>query len=247
MAGVNGFPSSPAAKVKAISIGSAANLPVSAKDGTIAVITALAIHDVHVQASAPSSPNSGDLWIWAGGESRAPLALSNYITLYPRASFQWTGSTWSLKVSYARVSGSWIELTLSVYENGHDILAVTSLYSSEDGANCFITKETSRIFVHNDVPGDHKGMWVSTETPIDLTNVSSIRFNGYFSSDGDRKAGVGSTKGAQESYVNLPTTRGDVSLDVSGLTGSYYINFWFGGWNYAGLLTGYIYEIELVR
>ena len=89
---------------------------------------------------------------------------------------------------------------------------------------------------------------------IDLTNYSKIRFNGYAEEPNYAAFGVSKTLKTDMGYdtssyaacVRPSTSRSDNYLDVSSLTGAYYISISA----YRGISAygkAYVYEIELIE
>lgn len=100
-----------------------------------------------------------------------------------------------------------------------------------------------------------KGAYIATKNMIDLTNYSKIRFNGYAESPNYAAFGVSKTLKTSMGYdgtnsyaacVRPSTSRSDNYLDVSSLTGTYYISVsaYRGTSAYA---KAYAYEIELMK
>lgn len=100
-----------------------------------------------------------------------------------------------------------------------------------------------------------KGAYIATKNMIDLTNYSKIRFNGYAEDPNYAAFGVSKTLKTGMGYdgpsyytacVRPSTSKSDHYLDVSSLTGAYYISVsaYRGTSAYA---KAYAYEIELIE
>jgi len=111
-------------KVNAISVASAENLPASAKEGTIAVITSTAIKNVYVQNTEPTVVEVGDVWISTGVASTVPVQLGN-ATLYPSAVKQYVTGEWKSVSAYVFFSGSWMTLEMYLFRSGDQNESVT--------------------------------------------------------------------------------------------------------------------------
>lgn len=100
-----------------------------------------------------------------------------------------------------------------------------------------------------------KGAYIATKNMIDLTNYSKIRFNGYAEDPNYAAFGVSKTLKTGMGYdgpsyytacVRPSTSKSDHYLDVSSLTGAYYISVsaYRGTSAYA---KAHAYEIELIE
>ena len=100
-----------------------------------------------------------------------------------------------------------------------------------------------------------KGAYIATKNMIDLTSYSKIRFNGYAEDPNYAAFGVSKTLKTGMGYdgpsyytacVRPSTSKSDNYLDVSSLTGAYYISVsaFRGTSAYA---KAYAYEIELIE
>ena len=245
---VSCFPGAGKSKIKATAYASAASLPASAKAGDVAVITATAIGKAFAQAAAPSAPAAGDIWIWTGSHSLGALALTDTITLYPRAVYQYISAAWVFRVSYVYTT-VWKEVSLYVYDSGSDILSVMAQVNyGYNTANTIYNKDAGSIrIVQTGSTTTYR--LAHTETQIDLTGVSQIKLtytrNKATSYDW---FGVTSWRGDDGSFVTYGTLANGTgitkTIDVSALTGLYYLGLRFHA---AYDATSYIHRIELIR
>lgn len=103
-------------------------------------------------------------------------------------------------------------------------------------------------------PVTGKGAYIATKNKIDLTNYSKIRFNGYaidsrycaFGVSVNLVANMGYDKQYYTSYVEPSASQSNNYLDVSSLTGAYYISISaYRGTSAYGRV--HAYEIELIE
>ena len=204
------------------------SLPASADEGAVAVITSTAIGDTHVSNDEPSSPASGDVWLWTGNENLAPVFLTDFIVLSPRACFQYNGSSWDYVESYVYHSSAWVEITLYVYLTGDFFLSDS--YSGVSGgdnnwSSVTISLEDNYIQYICTGTGDREVRYGFTTDPIDLTDVDSITFvTSTYGNIDTRYVGVKTDRSygfnAQASFA--AGTEVSTTLDVSALSGYYY-------------------------
>lgn len=100
-----------------------------------------------------------------------------------------------------------------------------------------------------------KGAYIATKNMIDLTRYSKIRFNGYAEDPNYAAFGVSKTLKTGMGYdgpsyytacIRPSTSKSDNYLDVSSLSGAYYISVSaFRGTSAYG--KAYVYEIELIE
>ena len=228
----------------------AGSLPASSAEGAIAIIITNDIVTAYASAEEPDSPVTGDVWVWIGSHSQAPVAFDEFITLHPIALYRYNGSTWVVKPGYVYTGGSWVELTLYVYNNGEEIFSTFSTYGTEPDVTYIMQSAFIEGRAVYDVNAVYK--WLYTDDPIDLTNLSTIYikssgsgtyYSAWFGVDGARDGS------AFTSQVVLGTAETTRSLDVSSLSGEYYLGIKFGHTANAG--SGgerlYVNEIYLER
>lgn len=136
------------ASVKAVSYPSEAALPSAAKEGTIAIISAVSSGKVYVQNAEPAEPAEGMVWVTVADASNAPIQLGR-VTLYPAIVRQYQNGAWVTVEAYVRSGGAWEVLQLRLFETGNPYTAVTggwngnsSVTTIEDGENLYLTVGT---------------------------------------------------------------------------------------------------------
>ena len=250
------FPAGGGAKLKVTAYSVVGNLPASAKEGAVAVITATAIGDVYVSADAPASPASGDLWAWIGGQSAAPVDLTDVFTVHPRAIYQYSGTAWSVLESYVYTSSAWVEVTLYLYDDGEFLLSsgATEVYSY--GSQSVFVIGASSLYIYAYAGNSHCNEYVGFDTPIDLTDVSQIKIccSTVYTVQGNNGAGfrLGISPDKSTSWsaaVNQTATAAGLTmtLDVSAFTGVYYVMLHAYGSDSAAKAYAYVLKAWLVR
>ena len=231
------------------------NLPASDKEGAVAVITATAVSDVYASADQPASPSSGDVWVWIGGKSLAPIALTDSFTLHPIAIYQYGGSGWVLKKSYVYTNSAWVEVTLDLYNAGTYFLGGSlSTVAARYAPNSFVTDGATSIYLYADKTNTFTYIYAGFDNAIDLSNVSAIKitFDQTISSDaGAIILGISADKSmtltASASSTGTGTNK-TLLLDVSAISGAYYVILEaFATVSDHSEAAGYIKKVELIR
>ena len=207
------------------------NLPATANEGAIAVITSTAIGNSYAAAEAPSAPSSGDIWVLLGSDSLAPVMLSDSITISPRAAYQYNGSSWGILETYVYTGSAWVEITLLVYDTGNfyfgNSLSMTSYRKTSDSLT--LLANTIRFKVTGDVNGAD-WTWAHTTQVVDVTGISQIRVNFSFSSSrghGILQLASARSSAATVASVSLSYGEGTKTLNVASYSGNYYIGIEF--------------------
>ena len=230
------------------------NLPASDKEGAVAAITAIPIKDIYAQGSEPGSPVTGDVWVLIGASNMTPIQIEEKFIVYGRAVFQYNGSGWELLDSYVYTSNAWAQMTLFVYYYGAFILADSFSRAYYAGGNCYIVinEDNIRFRVTND-SNNYGRIDGYTTIAIDLTDIRTVKIK-YCSPTDTRVANnmrleVAAVRGSTPTaYAALaPSANGTGSLDVSGLSGLYYIGYHAETKNLSYGMYGdhYIYELKL--
>ena len=248
------FPVGGGVKLRVKAYAAVGDLPASDKEGAVAAITAIPIKDIYAQGSEPGSPATGDVWVLIGASNMTPITIEDHFIVYGRAVFQYDGSGWELLDSYVYTSNVWVQMTLFVYYYGAFILADSFSRAYYAGGNCYITINTDTIQVHvNNDPDDQGRIDGYTTTAVDLTDINVVKIK-YSSPTDTRVANnmrleVAAVRGSTPTaYAALtPSASGTGFLDVSGLSGLYYIGYHAETKNLSYGMNGdhYIYELKL--
>ena len=234
MAVLSCFPSGGGVKLDVKAYAAVGNLPATAKAGSVAVITSASIGAAYASASAPASPATGDVWVWLGGVSPAPVALGGGITLHPRAAYRYVGSVWALLPCYVYTGGAWAEITLSLYDNGAFFLEPGVELITGDT----LTLQEARIYLYDAAGrGETSVLRVYFVNAVDLTNASSVKLVFDWTSVSTSpshyaRLEIGSNKtGAvvASAQTGTPAAGVTLSVNVSALSGSYYVGLYVYG------------------
>ena len=237
--------------------------PSSPSENDIWVNTSTAIGNHFISAYEPASPSEGDIWITTGTPSSIPFNIltgSDEIYVYPQAVFQY-------------ISGSWvIRPEVKIYQNSawQDFLYAIYWYSNQNG---FQLERKSGAWLGNNstLPSSTSGddddgyhywrvyqnagnaSWgVATTGLVDLTDVKGIYYDFRIVSLGRDSCGPAVWKSTPTTSAATGTFTSDYlgvrhvySLDVSSLTGSYYVG-WRGGTSGSTNINVYQYRIWMV-
>lgn len=211
--------------------------PTSAKENDIWVNTNIEIKSWIFSATEPA-PVPGMVWFPVGVASGAAFnALKkNGIVVYPMSAKQYISGAWVDVVAKSYQSGRWVDWwSGQLYDNGKEYLNITGEliahaldFSGTINKAPTITKNDSNIVITTDSTNYSGGLayWANK---IDLTNYSALKFTGYCSDNSQDRAKVLVLSDISESAVaaeGVPATAlSEIEIDISALSGSYYIGF----------------------
>lgn len=219
--------------------------PTDSRENTIWVNTDTAISSWVFSATEPTEPAAGMVWLQTGTYSNVEFnALKKGdIRVYPLAAKQYVSGAWVEKSALSYQDGNWVAWLRReiLYEPGNENNPVTGGWTYTSKGYSFdastpgtptITRGISALTVQ--MP-DVSGAIIHPANKIDLTEYSTIVFDGIVS---------GSTAYASlcnfcvwsefGTYANLNRSAfttiqrnvdGEVSLDVSELSGEFYVGF----------------------
>ena len=219
--------------------------PASPKENTIWVNTDTAITSYVFAAAEPAEPVEGMVWITTGNASSAEFnALKkNCIQVYPLSAAQYVSGAWAAKPVQTYRSGAWTDFATYLYHAGNTFNEVTGGWvgyaKGQTSSSGNATKPTAKynsdnVVITCDDEGDWaSGMWC-TKNKIALTEKSKLVFDGFRNAAKVYLA-VWSALGeytkdnlAAEKEITK-TTRSTIELDVSSMSGSYYVGLRFIG------------------
>lgn len=203
--------------------------PLNPKENTLWVNTETEITGWVFSAEAPENPAEGMVWILTATNAATSFnALKkNGLRVYPASCKQFEGGAFQTKLAKIYQSGAWKEWRTYVYNEGDECIDLTGGWVVADSSNSTGKKETTLYAVSNG-NGTYGGR-IRTAKPIDLTNATKL------SSYCTQVVGKGALLSVCQ-YNDLykgPTATvavavlGMHSIDVSALSGSYYV--WFSG------------------
>lgn len=216
-------------------------LPATASENDIAIITDTSISSWTMSRTEPQG-TEGMVWISIGDSSQVAFNLltENTIYVYPIRAYQYIDSTWVAKdaKSYQNQDGSfkWVDWINSYlfYEEGNQQESVTGGWTTSGwtygGAymlNASIAETYMQVIGAYD-SGNTGASVVGTVNKINVDNLQYINANIQIVQSGVVNFGLCSSSNAQSLAINSQTISTGTytkSLDVSTLTGDYYITF----------------------
>ena len=212
---------------------SKSSLPTTASENDIAIITSTDITSWAMSATEPTSPSSGMVWILTGTVSTVEFNIlnENAIQVYPLKALQYINNSWVNKKAKSYKNGAWVDWFDGVfYDNGDQCKAYTGGWTGTGWTN-FNTTITNgtigntymQIATNNDTVSV-----VGTVNKVDLTNISTLYANTQMITTGTAFFAICETKNAGNmiKYQQVNTINSyTMQLDVSNITGSYYIIF----------------------
>ena len=218
--------------------------PASPKENTIWVNTDAEITSWIFSGTEPENPTEGMVWISIGTSSTVEFnALKkNGIQVYPISAKQYVSGAWVDVTVKSYQNGAWVDTGLYLVQSGVDITALTGGWQ-DTGWGQGTTLSYPSITFENGVmsisSSTSPSSWgKSTKQSVDLTDIESIAIT----CDATAAGGAYSTAGmsayikmmvgksptsvaAQTTIVERTSVSGTFTLNVSSLTGEYYIGF----------------------
>lgn len=210
--------------------------PTSPKENTIWVNTSVTIPSWAFSATEPKSPTEGMVWISTGTSSTAAFnALKkNDIQLYPLNAKQYVGGEWSDVQAKTYQDGEWVDwFDGQIYDSG-------TVYTE---AGIHVLPDTSAVayynsYIYTGTTAKKVSEAFAVFGPVDLTDFDAIVMVAKFTDDNANGTSHNHVlyvaKGRDASYTDAVaiekvnktsgiTSQTTVTLDVSGLTGLYYV------------------------
>lgn len=203
--------------------------PASVVENTLWVNTNIKITSHAFSATQPLSPATGDVWFMVGTSCAAPfnaLKKDDVLMVYPVGCKQYNNGKWIDKTAKTYQGNQWIDWRTYFFESGKGAIVpffVSSYFPDPiEGVvgNSFI----QILSTYNN--GGERGL--STEGAHDLTNFKTIYFD-VLAGTSNFTVGVAteviyfSTELTAYKAVSANSSRQIVAVDVSKLTGAYYI------------------------
>lgn len=219
--------------------------PVNPKENTIWVNTETEISGWAFSATEPGSPVEGMVWIYTGKSSTVEFnALKkNGIQVYPISAKQYVGGAWVDVTAKSYQGSEWVDWFSGtyIYKNGDQCTDITGGFTTIprtgdywDG-NPQVSYNTDHI-AFSGSHGSSYASYTSTVNMIDLTNINTVVINVASFTGGSYTHGriaATKTRDSQNSIHGTAaalkqfeiTDTGEIELDVSSLSGGYYIAF----------------------
>lgn len=204
------------------------DLPGSAGNNAIAVITDKTITSWMLSPAEPESPSNGMVWITIGGSGSVSFnALKkNGILIYPLSAKQYTGGVWVSVDAVSFVDGSWVAWITDIYlfNAGDTCDDVTGGWTGIQGG---VVRDDVLYLGHS---GMSMGQ-VWTKQAVDVSGYSKLKLTISQTNDTVR-AGLLVDEPTSDNYGNAnvgnalalaSTTEKTLTCDVSALSGMHYI------------------------
>ena len=230
--------------------------PSGPSENTIWVPTSAKITAYAVTPAEPAEPVDGMVWIKTGAASNVSFnALKkNEIAVYPNACYQFNNGAWQPMAAKIYQNKTWKEWRTYLYNLGDECVAVTGGWVAKalkraSGTNAkepTITKLENRIEFSGNA---QNGGVVHTANKIDLTSASVLKIDGELVPAAATGfwatlcvwSEFGSTYQDNLAAYHDATSKetGEITIDVSALSGSYYVGFALYGSSSAAMNVGY--------
>lgn len=213
--------------------------PASAAENTIWVDTDTAIASHAFSATEPANPVEGMVWFNLALSCSAPINVlkkGNEMYLYPTACQQYISGQWVGKSAMTYQNGEWIEWAVYLYKSGNLYEDITGGWEAKSGnwrsANSnfpSVTFDTDNIKIYQS--GGNNSWGFATKNAIDITEYSKLVMKviavGYREDTIDDGLAVWTdtpkTVAAHAEFPGKSSEEVEVVLDISALTGAYYL------------------------
>jgi hypothetical protein len=220
--------------------------PETAKDNTIWVDTDVKITSWVFSATQPETAEEGVVWFTTGTSSTAPFnALKkNGIMVYPLTAQQYVSGAWVDKTAKSYQNGALVDWwNGELYDTGNEYETFTGGWTATAlSSTTQVTKDTTSMTIKTDYGDD--ALYCSKK--IDLTHFKKLVVdskNGTTTSSAEHRDGRtkvcvwsaidGDGSSNRVAYVDYPAKHdGELELDVSALTGEYYVGIFAGKYYY---------------
>lgn len=214
-------------------------LPSDHAENTIWVKTSVDITSYIFSATEPTAHAKGMVWIIVGTSSTVEFnALKkNAIQVYPVSAKQYVGGAWVDVTAMSYIGGELVAWTKYLYHAGNEYESITGGWTVVNTADGSVSKNADGISIAaKGVNGNTSLAFVHTANKVDLTDVSTIRIND--DAQIRKTSGVSVRFAVYSSVPNFDDMSNNIvaglggwsglsafELDVSALTGEYYILF----------------------
>ena len=217
--------------------------PANPTENMIWVNTDQEITDWTFSVDEPENPVEGMIWIQTGTSKAVKFnSLKQHnLQVYPILTKQYIQNIWNNKVSKIYQDNQWIEWIQYIYYLGEQFTNITDGWVTTMNSNGNVVYNDNNITITVTKNTTSSSSTVcSTNKPIDLTDYSKLTVNII---DNNSTAGYGLTLFVSKNKVTTyeghhattaraaAETIGENTLDISGLTGEYYIGLYTGWTN----------------
>lgn len=226
---------------KIIAVASESALPSSAAENTIAVITTTPITSYVFSSTAPTSPAEGMVWFATGTASTVGFNAikRNGLWVYPTGCQQYVSGEWTVKEIMVYLNGAWTGLKKYLYKNGDLCTTLTGGWEQTAAFGYTATHQNSGAVTYNAdnfycaPTGSPQCAMLNPVNAVDLTDVQTVVIDATVTGNsGGQLCYIMPTKtsiGNNSSVAQIGTAsaqigvRTEYRLDVSALSGSYYL------------------------
>ncbi len=229
------------------SYASESSLPTTASENDIAIITSTAITSWIMSATAPTSPTSGMVWMLTGTSS--PVAFNmlteNAVQVYPVKASQYISGSWVSKDAKSYKNGAWVTWFNGLfYDNGNQQTSLTGGWKGTGWTYYNSSVNAATISsTYMQITATSMYCMVGTANKINVDNISKMYANIQITTVGSVFFGLTSSTNIGDVVIETQANTVQsytLELDVSSLTGSYYIYFaaaQTGGYNTSAKIT----------
>lgn len=208
--------------------------PENPVENTIWVNTTNAIIKTEINPQEPDNPIDGMLWLQSCQSGLVDLTMGsddNVAVVYIQDSYIYTNGAWQTVESKVYQDGEWKTYVLRVYWYGDQNVDLTGGWVTTNNVGGTITYEDAKIKITAGGSESYsKNFSTKTNNPIDVTNYNTLKINkdwvvnnsggadgvfGLFTNKTDTYKQAVASVNSKEAYI----------IDISGITGSYYIGF----------------------
>lgn len=205
--------------------------PQTAKENTIWVDTDK-INNYYFSAEQPENIMEYDVWFPVGTSSSGAFSATkkNPIMIYPLSAKQYISGAWVNKAAKTWQGGSWVDWwNGELFDNGNQFNFITGGWWRNSKLIAYDSPNTGTATVGNTLSvrsvSGNSGI-LTTKNAIDLTDFSNIRITITNAVKTGFIAVHSFETGDVKNYVACAwaSKAGDFSIDISALTGKYYIS-----------------------
>lgn len=228
-------------------------LPSVEKENTIAVFTDVEPTSHTFNATEPESPEEGMVWFLVGASSTVAFVATkkNPVMVYPLSAKQFVDGEWVDKTAKTYQNGAWVSWITYIFDYGwinpYTEFSCGTAQHDDVSQPITISYNTSGYMVLNRRSWNGNA-WLYSNEAVDLTAIRKISCEtGNIGSGNAIYLGVSDGKNANAvAKVELSKSDGVFYLDVSNLSGNYYVillhrNSTAGDWSWSGKEIAKIY------
>ena len=217
-------------------------LAAAPKENTIGVVTDTAVPKWGFYASEPEVQAEGEIFFTVATESAGSFnALKkNALTVYPTLCQQYVSGEWVRKAAYICKSGAWVQFSTlwngELFEQGNVHADITGGWAYTDKSNSeVIMTNTDTDTIIDCSPGIRKFYSLGTYDFTEWNTLTAVM--DYYATGESVKFGVSTVKATYEgsgiwAKLIYPKATGTYNIDISTLSGSYYISSYSYGSKY---------------